>query len=58
MFGAATPYVVAIGSLLFCGASALTLFYVVEHFDPPKGERVRTAADLKIAVPARETVTV
>jgi hypothetical protein len=35
MFGAATPYVVAICSLLFCGASALTLFHVVDHFDPP-----------------------
>ena len=35
MFGAAAPYVVAIASLLFCGTSALTLFHVVNHFDPP-----------------------
>jgi hypothetical protein len=58
MFGAATPYVVAIGSLLFCGASALTLFTVVEHFDPPHGERMRPTVDPKIPVAARETVTV
>jgi hypothetical protein len=58
MFGAATPYVVAICSLLFCGASALTLFNVVEHFDPPNGERTPTSADLRIAVHTREKVAV
>lgn len=35
MLGTAAPYVVAICSLLFCGACALTLFTVVDHFDPP-----------------------
>jgi hypothetical protein len=38
MFGAATPYVVAICTLIFCGISALTLFAAVDHFDPPGAE--------------------
>ena len=38
MFGAATPFVVAIASLLFCATCALTLFRVVDHFDPPHEE--------------------
>jgi hypothetical protein len=58
MLGAATPYIVAIGSLLFCGASALTLFNVVEHFDPPDADRTLPAAAPARAVPVRETVTV
>ena len=48
MFGAAAPYVVAIASLLLCASCALTLFTVVDHFDPPnearKPEGQRTAA--------------
>ena len=39
MFGAAAPYVVAIASLLFCATCALTLFTVVDHFDPPNEAR-------------------
>ena len=46
MFGAPTPYVVAICTLLFCGVSALTLFTVVEHFDPPDAGRVRPETDV------------
>lgn len=58
MLGAATPYIVAIGSLLFCGASALILFNVVEHFDPPDAERTLPAAAPERAVPPRERVAV
>ena len=44
MFGVATPYVVAFCSILFCAASALALFNMVEHFDPPQTESVPTMA--------------
>lgn len=36
MLGAAAPYVVAISAMLFAAVSALTLFYVVRHLDPPE----------------------
>lgn len=55
---AAAPYIVAIGSLLFCAASALTLINVVEHFDPPDVKRMPTAADFQPAASARERVAV
>jgi len=36
MFGwSAAAYVVAISAMLFAGACALTLVYVVDHLDPP-----------------------
>ncbi len=35
MLGAAAPYVVSISAMLFAAASALTLFRVVRHLDPP-----------------------
>ena len=35
MTGSTAAYAVAIAALLFCGISALTLIYTVEHFDPP-----------------------
>jgi hypothetical protein len=35
MFGAATPYVVGLGSALFAGISFLVLITAVKHFDPP-----------------------
>jgi hypothetical protein len=31
-----TAYVVAFGTMLFAGLSALTLITVVKHFDPPE----------------------
>lgn len=34
MFGAAAAYLVAIGAMLFSGASALTLIYTFSHLDP------------------------
>jgi hypothetical protein len=40
-------YVVAIGTLLFAGLSALTLITVVRHLDPPERE---AALPDKIAV--------
>jgi hypothetical protein len=39
MFGAAAPYIVAISAMLFSGISALTLIYIVSHFDPPEAPR-------------------
>lgn len=52
MFGAAAPYLVAISAMLFCGLTALTLIYTVEHLDPPEApsspEHIQ--ADKKIAV--------
>ena len=53
MFGAATPYVVAIASLLLCGTCALTLFKIVDHFDPPIDESVPMMDDAKIRTSAR-----
>ena len=35
MSGPVSAYVTAIFALLFSGASALTLIYVVKHFDQP-----------------------
>jgi hypothetical protein len=36
MFGwSAAAYVVAISAMLFAGACGLTLFYFVDHLDPP-----------------------
>ena len=59
MFGAAAAYVVAIGTLMFCAASALTLFNVVEHFDPPaKPEHVPTPADFTVELGGRNKVAV
>jgi hypothetical protein len=37
MFGAATPYVVGIGSALFAALSFVVLITAVRHFDPPEG---------------------
>ena len=38
MFGwSAAAYVVAFSAMLFAGAAALSLFYFVDHLDPPGG---------------------
>ena len=44
-------YLVAISTMLFAGLSALTLFHVVRHFDPPEAvsSRARVAADQTLA---------
>ena len=42
MFGAATPYVVAVAMMLFSGISALTLMYAIDHFDPPEASTSAT----------------
>jgi hypothetical protein len=39
MFGAATPYVVSVLSLMGCGLIAWTLITTVKHFDPPEARQ-------------------
>jgi hypothetical protein len=36
MFGAATPYLVAVCTVLFAALSAITLITAVKHFDRPE----------------------
>lgn len=36
MLGAATPYVVGLGSALFAALSFVVLITAVKHFDPPE----------------------
>ena len=50
MLGGAAPYVVAISALLFCGISALTLIYTVNHFDPPDAATSTERADERVVV--------
>ncbi len=50
MLGAAAPYVMAVGAMLFAAASALTLFYAVSHFDPPEVREAEHQAPEKVAV--------
>ena len=38
MLGAATPYVVGLGSALFAALSFVVLITAVKHFDPPDGQ--------------------
>jgi hypothetical protein len=47
----ATPYLVAFTAMLISGFSALTLIFVVKHFDPPEAPRSveRPKVDDKIA---------
>jgi hypothetical protein len=39
MLEAAAPYLVAIFAMLISGGSALTLIYIVSHFDPESQSR-------------------
>ena len=47
---AGAPYLVAIFALLLSASCALTLFYVVRHFDPPAQETSPEHAREKVAV--------
>ena len=50
MFGAAAAYFVAVFAMLFAAASALTLFFAIDHLDPPAAPTPPEHAAEKIAV--------
>ena len=45
MFGAVSAYVMAISAMLFCGVSAITLIYAVNHFDPADPAKGRSSPE-------------